>query len=88
MLIVKLHLCCFVGVFTCYNSAVYDSDDSYCSDDDDDDDELDDEILHSIARSFRKKYERKPTEKGNSELSDEFVLKPVQNSKRKINVFP
>jgi len=48
---------------------MYDSDNSYCSDDDDeddddDDDELDDEILQSIARSFRKKYERKPTEKG------------------------
>ena len=46
---------------------MYDSDNSYYSDDDDDDeddDELDDEILQSIARSFRKKYERKPTEKG------------------------
>ena len=48
---------------------MYDSDNSYYSDDDeddDDDDELDDEILQSIARSFRKKYERKPTEKGTS----------------------
>ena len=76
-------------MFTCYNSAVYDSDDSYCSDDDDDDDdEVDDEILHSIARSFRKKYERKPTEKGNGELCVEFALKPVQKLKHKINPFP
>lgn len=48
------------GMFGCYPS-MYDSDNSYYSDedDDDDDDEVDDEILHSIARSFRKKYERK-----------------------------
>ena len=55
-----------LGMFGCY-PGMYDSDNSYCSDDDDDDDdddELDDEILQSIARSFRKKYERKPTEKG------------------------
>jgi len=43
---------------------MYDSDDSYYSDEDDDDDEVDDEILQSIARSFRKKYERKASEKG------------------------
>lgn len=55
----------FSGMFGCC-PGMYDSDNSYYSDDDDDDDddELDDEILQSIARSFRKKYERKPTEKG------------------------
>ncbi|XP_068709017.1 uncharacterized protein [Montipora foliosa] len=45
---------------------MFDSDDSYYSDDDDDDDDdddEDDEILQNIARSFRTKYERKPTEK-------------------------
>ena len=55
-----------LGMYGCC-PGMYDSDNSYYSDDDDDDDdddELDDEILQSIARSFRKKYERKPTEKG------------------------
>lgn len=59
---------------------MYDSDNSYYSDDDDDDyddDELDDEILQSIARSFRKKYERKPTEKG--AMADVFPLLPYIN---------
>ena len=53
----------YVGMFGCYPS-MYDSDDSYYSDeDDDDDDEVDDEVLQSIARRLRKKYERKVTEK-------------------------
>ena len=53
----------YVGMFGCYPS-MYDSDDSYYSDeDDDDDDEVDDEVLQSIACRLRKKYERKVTEK-------------------------
>lgn len=72
------------GVFTCYNSAVYDSDDSYCSDDDDDDDELDDEILHSIARSFRKKYERKPTEKAAQPAHNLSEAEAMKNAKELI----
>ena len=59
--------CCFcLGMFNCC-PGMYESDDSYYSDDDDDEDEVDDEILHSIARSFRRKYERKTTDKGTSE---------------------
>jgi len=67
-----------LGMFGCC-PGMYDSDNSYCSDDeddDDDDDELDDEILQSIARSFRKKYERKPTEKGTeNDIQYIYVLK-------------
>lgn len=55
------------GMFGCYPS-MYESDDSYYSDeDDDDDDEVDDEVLQSIARRLRKKYERKVTEKDTAE---------------------
>ena len=62
------HFCHCLGMFGCC-PGMYDSDNSYYSDDDDDedDDEGDDEILQSIARSFRKKYERKATEKGSGE---------------------
>jgi len=63
-----------LGMFGCC-PGMYDSDNSYNSDDDDDDDdddEVDDEILQSIARSFRKKYERKPSEKG--AIADIFPL--------------
>ena len=61
---------------------MFDSDDSYYSDeddDDDDDDDEDDEILQNIARSFRTKYERKPTEKGNTKpyyLSNHLCTAP------------
>ncbi|KAL9982579.1 hypothetical protein ACROYT_G004641 [Oculina patagonica] len=74
------------GMFGCC-PGMYDSDNSYYSDDDDDDDdddELDDEILQKIASSFRKKYERKPTEKVGRPAHNLSEAEAMKNAKELI----
>lgn len=57
-----------------FHAGMYD-DDSCCSDDEDEDDLVDghDEIFQNIAQTLRKKYERKPSEKGNDVATEKIV---------------